>query len=396
MKICMLNTLFPPNIVGGAEKSVSLLAAAHVKNGHSVSVVSLHNSAQEKLEDWNGVRAYYLPLHNIYWPFQTIKKPPSFMRLWWHIKDMWNHKAAKMVGQILDIEKPDVFHTNNLTGFSVAVWWEAKKRNIRIVHTLRDNSLLCAKGTLFNYGKSCRARCVPCVLLTAPKSLATAFVDEVIGNSHYTLNEHVKRRYFNKSGQRAVYNIADVAPMPMQPIIKNAHGEIIFGFLGRIEDEKGIQILLQACMQLPKTGWRLRIAGCGRDAYVAELKRRYQYSPIEWMGFVEPDSLFDNINALVSPSIGPESLSRTVIEAAARGIPVLLSNAGGQSELIAAGISGIVYPAMDVNALAGHMLDILNENGPFFNGSLTHAQTLNWANKFSAATISEANMATYK
>ncbi|MBY0427680.1 MAG: glycosyltransferase family 4 protein, partial [Alphaproteobacteria bacterium] len=315
----MLNTLFPPNIVGGAEKSVSLLAAAHVQNGHSVSVISLHDSTQVKVEDWKGVRAYYVPLQNIYWPFQTTKKPFILMRLWWHIKDMWNHKAAKIVGQILDTEKPDVLHTNNLTGFSVAVWWEAKKRNIRVVHSLRDYSLLCTRGTLFNNGRFCEKRCASCTVLAGPKSLATRWVSEVIGNSRFTLNEHIKRGYFKASQQNVIFNIADVIPVAARPIVKNAQGEIVFGFLGRVEDEKGIQVLLKACRQLPKTGWRLRIAGSGRDAVVANLQKQYQDLPIEWLGFVDADALFSTIHVLVVPSIWPEPLSRTVIESAARG-----------------------------------------------------------------------------
>ena len=75
------------------------------------------------------------------------EKPALLDRLKWHLGDTWNRKAARRFGRILDIEKPDVVHTNNLTGFSVSLWSEANRRNIRIVHTLRDYSLTCKRST---------------------------------------------------------------------------------------------------------------------------------------------------------------------------------------------------------------------------------------------------------
>lgn len=395
MKICMLNTLFPPNIVGGAEKSVSLLAATYVQKGHSVSVVSLHDAAEEKIEDWKGVRAYYLPIDNSYWQFKTSEKPSAIRRLWWHVQDMWNSRAAARIGRILDIEKPDVLHTHIVTGFSVAVWREAKKRNIKIVHTLRDYSLLCARSTLFNHGKFCEKRCASCWSLSAIKHAATAMVDHVISISRFTLNEHTKRGYFKKAQRDIIVNIADVTPAMPKRIQKNANGEIVFGFLGRVEDEKGVGVLLEACAQLPSTGWQLILAGRGRDTYVEVLKEKYKHLPIQWLGFVEADELYGKINVLIVPAIWPEPLSRTIIESAARGIPVLASDAGGQPELLALGLPGVVYPAYDVEVLAVHMRDILDGKGPFFDANANSVKPESWASHFSAEEITARNLATY-
>lgn len=386
MNICIINTLYPPNIVGGAEKSVSLLAQALVAKGHVVSVISLHSQPIETIEDRNGVKAHYLPLDNIHWPFQSGHRPSALMRLWWHVKDIWNAKAAARVGRILDQEKPDVVHTNNLTGFSVAVWHEAKKRRIRIVHTLRDYSLVCARSTLFNKGRFCNGRCVPCVTLCGAKSLATRDVDCVIGNSNFTLQEHLRRGYFKQSANNVIFNIADVKPVAVKMIQKNAEGNIVFGFLGRVEDEKGIHVLLQACEGLPKKGWQLLVAGNGREDYVAALKKKYHDLPIDWLGFIDAEVLFSRISVLVVPSLWPEPLPRTIIEAAARGIPVLASDAGGQPELLNLGLNGIEYPAQDIAALAGHMRDIVETKSPLCDPHASH-QTTDWNEKLSAETV---------
>ena len=48
--------------------------------------------------------------------------------------------------------KPDVIHTNNLAGFSVAIWSVAHALGIGIVHTSRDYYLLDPNTTLNRNG----------------------------------------------------------------------------------------------------------------------------------------------------------------------------------------------------------------------------------------------------
>lgn len=48
MKILIVNTIYAPFKVGGAEVSVQLLAEELVKNGHSVLVVTLHDKANKE------------------------------------------------------------------------------------------------------------------------------------------------------------------------------------------------------------------------------------------------------------------------------------------------------------------------------------------------------------
>ena len=101
MRVLMINTLYPPLIVGGAEKSVFLLAEALARAGDQVSVVTLHAGSEETIESQNGIRVYRLPMDNRYWPFGRRKQSLA-ARLLWHIADVWNRKAARRVARILD------------------------------------------------------------------------------------------------------------------------------------------------------------------------------------------------------------------------------------------------------------------------------------------------------
>ena len=100
LKILIMSTLYPPHVVGGAEKAAAELAEALVHRGHTVVVISLHPGSNEVVEDRNGVRVYRLPLDNFYWPFGRREKPSIFRRLAWHIREMWNPVAARLIGKI--------------------------------------------------------------------------------------------------------------------------------------------------------------------------------------------------------------------------------------------------------------------------------------------------------
>ena len=83
-------------MVGGAEKSVALLAEGLTSLGDSVSVICLYPGKEETVETIDGVRVHRLPLDNIYWPFHKSERPAKSARLLWHTKDFWNPRAAAM------------------------------------------------------------------------------------------------------------------------------------------------------------------------------------------------------------------------------------------------------------------------------------------------------------
>lgn len=331
MKILLVNSLYPPEIMGGAEVSVSLLAEALAGLSHQVSVVCLQKDRQESTDEIKGVRVHRLPIDNDYWPFARDEKPPRLKRLMWHVRDTWNRKAAERFGAILDAEAPDVLHTNNLTGFSVSLWAEAKRRNIRIVHTLRDYSLLCKRSTLFRNGLACKDRCVACVAMTTPYLYASRMVDAVVSNSQFVLDAHRNLGYFPKAPNKVIFNIADADVISPAPRL--AGGDLVFGFIGRIEPEKGIEVVLDATRLLPDRGWKLKIAGRGVNAYVDKLKVSAQNPRIEWLGFASSREFYSNVDVCLISSVWPEPLPRTLIESISAGRATICSTAGGIPEI---------------------------------------------------------------
>lgn len=85
----------------------------------------------------------------------------------WHALDIFNPFFKSVIINIIDKEKPDIIHTNNLAGFSVMPWVIAKNLGIPVVHTLRDYYLMCIKSTMYNHEKNCdNHQCVVCFIYT--------------------------------------------------------------------------------------------------------------------------------------------------------------------------------------------------------------------------------------
>jgi glycosyltransferase involved in cell wall biosynthesis len=392
MRILIINTLYPPSQVGGAEKSVSLLAEALGRAGDDVAVISLHPEKGESFEERNRVRVYRIPLDNRYWPFTRKERGSLLSRQLWHMADMSNRRAAQRVGEILDQEKPDLVHTNNLLGFSVSVWDEVKKRNIRLVHTLRDYYLLCPRCTIFRKGLVCERRCVECVAMTLNRKPASRCVDAVVANSRYVLDKHRKHGYFEGVPSSVIYNIADTSMKVTPRVPESADKTLVLGFIGKVEPEKGIEVVLGATRLLKNSNWRLRIAGGGLERYIEDLKQRYADPRIEWLGFVSAEDFYSSIDVSLIASIWAEPLPRTLIETFAAGKSAICAQSGGTPEIASLGKVVETYAARDTIALAAIIDQASTNLDRWRGGGPIDATALN---AFSEAAITSAYRAVY-
>jgi glycosyltransferase involved in cell wall biosynthesis len=367
LKVLLISTLYPPYVIGGAEKAAALLAEALVHRGYEVVTVSLHPGSEEILEEWNGVRVYRLPLDNVYWPFGRKEKPNPLLRLVWHIREMWNPRAARRIGRILDAERPDAVHTHNICGFSVAAWREIKRRRIRLVHTLHDYYLLCSKSSLFRNGRNCERTCIDCKVLTLNRKNMSRLPDSVVSVSQHTLDQHLKRRCFDGVPVTVIHNIYSDEPDSLgQTIERNEESEnLVFGFIGKIEEPKGIETLLAATSQLHRSNWKLQIAGNGLEGYVQMLSNKFADPRIEWLGFMDSSKFYAQVDVVVIPSLWAEPLPYVCVESLHAGKGLIYASSGGIPEIARLSPDAEPFPPGDAAALAEKMhLALTRPRGP--------------------------------
>jgi glycosyltransferase involved in cell wall biosynthesis len=359
-RILHLSMLYPPHIMGGAERSVALLAEAQVAAGHAVAAACISPTGwKEELR--HGVRVWRMPHETDFWP-EEWPQHSVLARGVRRFKQQFNHRIEAHFGRVIDEFKPDVVHTHSLLDVSTRVWLAARARGLPVVHTLRDFDLACGTAAMFRDGHRCATRCLECKGFTFMKARHHRAVDAVVGVGAGILQSHLDMGYFGhvpEGLRRVIWNPAVVEGVGADYVKPSLQGQpLTFGYLGRINVEKGVGTLLDAAARLPAGDWRVLIAG--KEASEADsLKPRAAGLPVEFLGFVPPRELFERIDVLVVPSIWAEPLPRTILEAYAAGVPVIGADSGGIPDLIGAHNRDWLYAPGDDEGLARRMRRVL-------------------------------------
>ncbi len=327
MKIAIINTLYAPNKVGGAEKSVQILAENFSDLGNDVIVICLgKEDANYRL---NGVNVHTVKIKNDFWPFE-INNKFFFHKLIWHIKDASNNKYNDFLSQLFLNYKPDVLLTNNISGFSTKVWRTASNLNIKIVHTLRDYYLQCPKSTKFKNNLNCSNLCNDCKLLSLPKKKDSSKVNYLIGISNYILSDHINEGYFRGVQNEVIFNGFEIN----KKSINDRKVTNTFGFIGQVNKTKGIELILESFSNLPESSWKLLVAGTIDEKYLKYLNKINNSIQIEYLGYMDSSKFFEMIDVLIVPSLWNEPFGRVVLESILHKKPVIASNMGGIPELL--------------------------------------------------------------
>jgi glycosyltransferase involved in cell wall biosynthesis len=369
MRILNVSSLYPPNVVGGAELGLRTMSEAMAAAGHELHVVTLQppEGRGKPVGDGRGpVTVHAVPLINIYWPFDSASgRRAAAKRALWHGIDTANAAMARQVERIVRAVQPDIVLTHNLQGFSTAVMPAIKRAAVPLVHVLHDYSLLCPQTTLWRNGRNCglqTERCTACRLLTAPRRLHLASVDGVIGVSKAVLELHRGHGLFDNVPAKVIYNALKPS-LKIRTRLPAASNDIVtLGYLGRISRSKGIETLLAAAQRLELSGvrFRLLIAGRGDPEYLLELRRRWPLASVQYLGFVDAAKFLSRLDALVFPTESLEALGNGVFEAFSQGVPVIGSRTGGIPETIDNGITGFLYGAGRSAELAERMRRLID------------------------------------
>lgn len=360
MRVLVISSVYPtpeaPRIIGGAEIFARQFAEALAASGDSVEVVRAASAAEQHMEISNGVTVYAAPVSNIYLPFSEQRSAP--LRGIWHAVEDWQ-QTATLVSERIRAFRPDVVHSNNLSGLTTAVWKVASEARIPIAHTLHDYYLTCPRCSRFSDGRACPHTCLSCKILTVNRRRAAGLVDGVVGVSQRILDIHTGLGLFLDTPLRTVIrNASQIAPV--EPLDAGADPTLTLGFIGRLTEEKGIYNLIQAIATVPREAVRLLIAGRTDDKQQKLIRSMAPNARIEFLGFVAPTEFYSKVDVVVVPSIWEEPGPIVVADAGAAGKPFLGTRFGGIPEAIDGGAAGWLT-AHDPASLARSILQLAAE-----------------------------------
>ncbi len=172
------------------------------------------------------------------------------------------------------------------------------------------------------------------------------------------------------------------------------------GYAGRFVPEKGLDLLIRAVAALPGK-WVLRLLGDGpqRDdlrgmAGVYNISGSVSFEPP--IPSTEMPGFYRQLDALVLPSRArpnwKEQFGRVLVEAMACGVPVIGARSGAIPEVI--GEAGLLFPEDDAEALAGHLLALME--GGDLRRALSQAGRKRVLARFTQAQVAAQTVAVYR
>ena len=139
--------------------------------------------------------------------------------------------------------------------------------------------------------------------------------------------------------------------------------DFVVGWIGRMDPVKDLPTLLQAFARARRRAGvsaRLRLALVGDGparASVEQLVEALGLREQVWLAGERPDiaEVMRGLDCFALSSLG-EGISNTLLEAMATRLPIVATRVGGNSELIESGMTGLLVPPDNVEALADALL----------------------------------------
>jgi glycosyltransferase involved in cell wall biosynthesis len=152
------------------------------------------------------------------------------------------------------------------------------------------------------------------------------------------------------------------APQPRRP-----NPQVVVGYVGRLVEEKGVDLLLEALAGL-EGEWQARILGSGpaESALRSQAEGAGLAGRVSFDGWIPSSALpayYRHLDVLVVPSRTlrrwKEQFGRVLIEAMACGVPVVGAHSGEIPHVI--GDAGLIFPEGDAAALRAHLACLVHD-----------------------------------
>lgn len=292
-----------------------------------------------------------------------------------------NRKAARDLRRMQEIGRFDLWQIHNIfPALSPAVYKEAFRLGVPVVHYLHNYRMGCLNGFFLDHGNPCQL-CLGGHFSHAIKAKCWQESHFICAWMGLVMNRVQRLDVFRKvsrwiaisEAQKAVHvqmgipgdriDVIHHFYEPTHPALPLPDSGYAL-FIGRLSQEKGCRELLKAWRAMPAER-KLVIAGEGPElahlrSYVAEAG----LSNVTFAGFVPraaQEALWRGASFSIVPSVWMEPFGMVVLEAWSRGRPVVAHSIGALPELITHGKTGLLVPPFHPEALVAAMERLFQE-----------------------------------
>jgi len=356
MKILQINKFF--YLRGGAERYLFALSELLKSAGHEVIYFSQKNPRNFPCPQ----EPYFISdLELGHFSFKTLFKLPRIFH---------SREAKRQLKKLLAAEKPDLVHLHNIYHqISPSILPVIKRAGLPLVMTVHDFKLIKADYALRADGRKIRPKnsWLAQAILVAEfywqncRRIYQKNIDLLIAPSQFVKNQLVQHGF---DEQKIVVLAHFIKPNKL--FVQPAADKNYLLYFGRLEESKGVAILLRALKLTADQKLKLKIAGQGPQlaalkqlAEKLDLGERVEF--LDQKNETELAELISQSKGVVIPSLVHETFGLAVLESFNQGKAVIASRVGALPEIVSEEKNGLLFAAGDaddlknkINWLNGH------------------------------------------
>lgn len=339
MNIAVFNEFFYPYVTGGTEIFLKEFCEWLKRKGHEIKLFTSYFVKGETGFDTYRIKSSFFRIGHMQ---QIPGLTTPFL--------LFNHSLEKKIEDILKKEKIEIVYLNNIYHLSFSPVIAALRRNLPIILDVHDYWPVCFSKDKYYFNKIfCKYtdvfRCSFCLFakfkVLSPflkieknwKEKILSKVKKIIVHSKFVKRVLLDHKEFERTS-------INVIPYPLMiPVLKRKirkpKKEFRLLFIGRVEYNKGADLLLKIAKKLKeeKINFRIDVIGRGTLKKFLDKKELNIYTH----GFLSKErwKYFEKAHLLLAPSRWPEPFGIVALEAAAYQTPIItLETSGGLSELV--------------------------------------------------------------
>ena len=310
---------------GGAETHLLSLVKIQKEKGHDVTVVLLGND----LDDFISLEEEFYSLDIRLIRFRGPKKIQGL-----------NPFSLIHAIKILNNEEFDIVHSHsprsNLLAHYAQKFSKFKIKHIVTIH-----------GKYGTYLQGTR-------LVDTIRSYLMSYLVKVWEQAHQVIviSESIQEWLGNLNSEISTVIIEYGIEVPFVDNMTSSN-EYYIGFLGKLNQNKGIEDLLSSFKELEENiiskdfNIKLLVGGVGDEAYVNKLKYTVKGKNVDFLGYVtDRKNFFSSLNLFVFPSYS-EGLGLVLLEAMAHGVLSLTRDVTPMNKIIKNQVTGFLFETND-------------------------------------------------